>query len=401
MSPKIGVMENSPDASVQVEEQQEAITQVRKKRLTAAKSRPTSSEPQARTGSGKGSVGLEDLGWEEQGDEKRVPDYPSSSAAGGAYALKAAVDEGEMGNLISRAAAAAGDDEDHLKDVQEEEEIPQAGGVREVGSYEEEEYITPDSKKKNKGAWMRTRRVQSESEESEEMTKAEQGKSSPSSGSKREMEKRMEEMMKEMERMQRQMRETEERRAMEDRERRLQEREERLRKEEVEYREKIRREEEGRNKKDKRDLEEEEKEAKVEMVKGPTALAKLLEPGAENDPAIRFGDWMTKIKLAIEDMSETSKAWWKELVEQVEHAYGRWLASDPLSRLKMELEVEDEDKRYERLRSRVASLLLEALTQSAADHLISHKQTTVHEIIFHAMTLYQPGGLAERSVLHR
>ena len=144
---------------------------------------------------------------------------------------------------------------------------------------------------------------------------------------------------------------------------------------------------------------EKEVEDKVESVKGPTALAKLAGVSEEPDPAIRCGDWITKISLSIADISDSAGGWWKDVRTRAERAYARYLVSDPMARLDVKVTVDSFERKYDRVRSRVATLLLESLPESIANELISIRQTSPEEVLFRVLTLYQPGGLQERTVL--
>ncbi len=48
---------------------------------------------------------------------------------------------------------------------------------------------------------------------------------------------------------------------------------------------------------------------KVESVKAPIILLEL-EPASLSEPSVRCGDWLHRVGLVLDTVTETSSAWW-------------------------------------------------------------------------------------------
>ena len=108
-----------------------------------------------------------------------------------------------------------------------------------------------------------------------------------------------------------------------------------------------------------------------ETVKGDRALQKLEAPSQAKDPATRFTDWMVRVGLEIANLSSGAKGWWDEIVESAENTYRIYLSSDTLSRPAVEITSLEDRIRFQRLRAKVTSLLLEAVDENTSQDLIS------------------------------
>ena len=183
---------------------------------------------------------------------------------------------------------------------------------------------------------------------------------------------------------------------MREQQRLLDERSAQIRREERELEEKRQKlEDRERLKEDRKEVE----DNRTEAVKTIAALPKLAPATAEEDPAIRCGDWLTKVSLNMADMSDTAGHWRRGVKERAETAYKIYLGSSPMARLEVKVEVDEEEKKYDRVTSRAATLLLECIPDQVASELVSTRSTAPEEILFRILVLYQPGGLNERAGL--
>ena len=97
-------------------------------------------------------------------------------------------------------------------------------------------------------------------------------------------------------------------------------------------------------------------------------------------------------------MSSTSASWWKEVETEANRSYH--LEASIIDRLDIKPLKEDNNK-YQRVRSKVTTLLLDAINGELSEELTSNKELHPTEILFYSLKLYQPGGVEERSTILR
>ena len=114
-----------------------------------------------------------------------------------------------------------------------------------------------------------------------------------------------------------------------------------------------------------------------------------------------IGDWLTLISPVMKDLSISSGAWWEAVLYEAHTAYNTWLHSEPLQRLYISPNVPKECRTtWVRLEQRGQSMLLQALPEALKAEMANRVTDTV-EIIYRALTRYQPGGLGEKALLLR
>lgn len=89
--------------------------------------------------------------------------------------------------------------------------------------------------------------------------------------------------------------------------------------------------------------------------------------------------------------------WWTMVVEKVAAQYHKWLAANPLDKLKVEPpRMEEIAQGNERLAQRAATMLMQAVPSGMRSELVAARHMDVGNILFKIYKTYQPGGLAER-----
>ena len=119
--------------------------------------------------------------------------------------------------------------------------------------------------------------------------------------------------------------------------------------------------------------------------------------------AIDIGDWLCLLEPVVGDLSDTAYQWWTKLMEAARLWYQRYTAAVPLKRLEMSpvAPLDLCEGKWRRLERRVVSLLLGAIPEACKEEMVAVKAMTSYEIICRLMALYQPGSLAEKSVILR
>ena len=89
------------------------------------------------------------------------------------------------------------------------------------------------------------------------------------------------------------------------------------------------------------------------------------------DGPTAMGDWLTVLEPAIADLSETSEEWWGELTQAVQVWYAEHMKLSPLERTghKPVPSLHLQQRRWQRLERRVASMLLKAVPDNQKEEL--------------------------------
>jgi hypothetical protein len=146
----------------------------------------------------------------------------------------------------------------------------------------------------------------------------------------------------------------------------------------------------------------EESEDVSEHVKGSEKgeLTQLKEPTVK-DGALACGMWLEWLKLDIPPLSKTAGEYWEKVVHVVTEKYQEWQLADLMT--KHQMKVEDSERvtepRWDRLRARLAKLLLRAIPKAISDEIVTQRLMSVEDILFYILKRYQPGGVAEKSTL--
>ena len=140
----------------------------------------------------------------------------------------------------------------------------------------------------------------------------------------------------------------------------------------------------------------------MEQVRpGTTTLATLAEPG-ETAP-IDYADWLTTIEPAMQDLSDASYIWWDHIMKVSQMWYQDYVKLRPLQRTTFEATPDEElkKKKWVRVERRAVTMMMGAVPQSIKDELVATKSLTPLKIVAKLMTIYQPGGLQEKTVILR
>ena len=100
----------------------------------------------------------------------------------------------------------------------------------------------------------------------------------------------------------------------------------------------------------------------------------------------------------MSDLGDNSAEWWGRVQELAQRAYQDWSSATPMERLAMRAprEKELEEGRFARLNS----MILPSLDESVKADLVTRKSTqSTSQILYRVLTLYQPGGEAEKRLV--
>ena len=140
-------------------------------------------------------------------------------------------------------------------------------------------------------------------------------------------------------------------------------------------------------------------ERSPEAVKpGTTTLPLLPEPRPETSP-VDIMDWLELIATPLSDLSDGSAIWWRKVRKEASRAYDLWANASPLEKLSImpEITEELEGGKWSRVNSRAASMVLLSLPDSVKTEMVARRLTSsTTSLIYRLMTLYQPGGEAEK-----
>ena len=137
-----------------------------------------------------------------------------------------------------------------------------------------------------------------------------------------------------------------------------------------------------------------------EQVKSMVDLPKLVDWTHETGP-IDLGDWLTTIAPYMEDLSEGAAAWWSQLTREAQMWYENHMAMSPMERLAHEVVPTEElnQKRWARLERRAAAMMMGAIPAGIREEIVSTRSVSALGIMTRLLTVYQPGGLAEKSLI--
>ena len=138
----------------------------------------------------------------------------------------------------------------------------------------------------------------------------------------------------------------------------------------------------------------------MEQVRpGTSTLTTLVEPG-ETAP-IDFSDWLTTIEPAMQDLSDGSHVWWNHILTQSQQWYLEYMKLRPLQRTTFEATPDEElrKNKWVRVERRAVTMMMAAVPQSIREELVATRSLTPLRIVTKLMTIYQPGGVQEKTVI--
>ena len=112
--------------------------------------------------------------------------------------------------------------------------------------------------------------------------------------------------------------------------------------------------------------------------------------------------WLTHISPIMEDLSDTSLAWWQETMKEAMAWYSEYESASPLARLQLQprpsVELRPEWARVER---RATAMMLTAIPKPIREEIIAHGQVSSLVVLCKLYSVYQPGNLQEKTLVLR
>ena len=139
-----------------------------------------------------------------------------------------------------------------------------------------------------------------------------------------------------------------------------------------------------------------------EVVKTATVSLPTLPPPNPETSGLQLQDWMVQVTTSMQDLSASSGDWWDYVREMASNTYSTWLAATPLERLQV---LPHEHQRlvsgkWTRVNARACALMMQAFSDVTKADLIARRATqSAVLMLFRTLTIYQPGGAAERGVV--
>ncbi|CAE7942340.1 TY5A, partial [Symbiodinium sp. KB8] len=113
-------------------------------------------------------------------------------------------------------------------------------------------------------------------------------------------------------------------------------------------------------------------------------------------------NWITHIGPIMEDLSDTSLAWWEATMKDVLQWYKSYSTSPPLVRLQLRPQPTHPLKpEWARVERRATAMLLSAVPRQVRDEVIAHGEVTSLSLLCKLYAVYQPGNLQEKSLILR
>ncbi|CAE7232960.1 TY2B-DR3 [Symbiodinium microadriaticum] len=136
-----------------------------------------------------------------------------------------------------------------------------------------------------------------------------------------------------------------------------------------------------------------------EQVKpGLPELPKLAELSANS--AIDVGDWLHGLQNQMGDLSNSSGAWWQEVMTCLARYYESYLAASHVGKLSLKPEsFESEllrDPRWTRVDKRAASMVLASIPEAIKGEILATRLVGTLPILARIVVLYRPGSVVEK-----
>ena len=145
------------------------------------------------------------------------------------------------------------------------------------------------------------------------------------------------------------------------------------------------------------------KSDRPETVKpGITELPSLPEYQLQTG-SIDLLNWITHIGPIMQDLSDTSAAWWTTIMKDVSAWYNQYSSAAPLARLQLRPQPSPELTRPEwaRVERRATAMMLSAVPRGVRDEVIAHGQVSSLVLLCKLYAMYQPGNLQEKALVLR
>ena len=138
-----------------------------------------------------------------------------------------------------------------------------------------------------------------------------------------------------------------------------------------------------------------------EAVKpGITDLPRLPEY-APTTGSIDLLNWLTHIQPIMQDLSDTSYAWWEGTLQDALSWYTKYSAASPLERLQLKPISSQALARPEwaRVERRATAMMLSAVPQAVREEVIAMGSVTSLALLCKLYAVYQPGNLQEKALV--
>ncbi|OLP83551.1 Retrovirus-related Pol polyprotein from transposon TNT 1-94 [Symbiodinium microadriaticum] len=110
--------------------------------------------------------------------------------------------------------------------------------------------------------------------------------------------------------------------------------------------------------------------------------------------------WLTHIAPIMEDLSDTSFAWWQETTKDALAWYGQYSTATPLARLQLKPVPSSVLKpEWARVERRATAMMLSAVPKAIREEIIAHGQVSTLDLLCKLYSVYQPGNLQEKTLV--
>ncbi|CAE7698046.1 GIP [Symbiodinium necroappetens] len=112
--------------------------------------------------------------------------------------------------------------------------------------------------------------------------------------------------------------------------------------------------------------------------------------------------WLTHIAPIMEDLSDTSLAWWQETVKDATVWYNQYASASPLARLQLQPRPSaDLRPEWARVERRATAMMLTAVPKPIREEIIANGQVSSLVVLCKLYAVYQPGNLQEKTLVLR
>ncbi|CAE7730560.1 GIP [Symbiodinium sp. CCMP2456] len=112
--------------------------------------------------------------------------------------------------------------------------------------------------------------------------------------------------------------------------------------------------------------------------------------------------WLTHIAPIMEDLSDTSLAWWQETMKDALRWYSEYASASPLARLQLQPRPSTELRpEWARVERRATAMMLSAVPKTIREEIIANGQVSSLVVLCKLYAVYQPGNLQEKTLVLR
>ncbi|CAE7596997.1 unnamed protein product [Symbiodinium sp. CCMP2592] len=138
-----------------------------------------------------------------------------------------------------------------------------------------------------------------------------------------------------------------------------------------------------------------------ETVKPGITDLPLLPEYAPTTGSIDLLNWLTHIQPIMQDLSDTSYAWWEGTLQDALNWYAKYSGASPLERLQLKPISSQALGRPEwaRVERRATAMMLSAVPQAVREEVIAMGSVTSLALLCKLYAVYQPGNLQEKALV--